>query len=146
MSETKHTYFWIDPSSHPPLDKQIRYTRGRFVKMTKPMGLLKVPYALFQNRRSQVYIPEYDLTPETKAAIALAEREPDMTQIDFRLTIRKALDARKMSVPKLAAQVGCGQVAIYNFLAGRTEMKADLLGKILTALEFKIAKNLPKQG
>lgn len=67
-------------------------------------------------------------------------------KIDFRKTIRTALDARKMSVPKLAAQVGCGQVAIYNFLAGRTEMKADLLGKILATLELKIGKNPANQG
>ena len=63
-----------------------------------------------------------------------------MSKIDFRKTIRKALDARKMSVPELARQIGCNQMAIYNFLAGRTEMKADLLGKILAALKFTIVK------
>jgi len=63
-----------------------------------------------------------------------------MTKIDFRKTIRTALDARKMSVPKLAAQVGCGQVAIYNFLSGRTEMKADLLARILAALSIDLAR------
>jgi len=62
-----------------------------------------------------------------------------MSKIDFRKTIRAALDAGKMKVPELARQVGCNQMAIYNFLAGRTQMKADLLGKILTALEIKLA-------
>lgn len=63
-----------------------------------------------------------------------------MSTIDFRSLIRAALVARRMSVPKLAAKVGCGQVAIYNFLNGHTAMKADLLAKILVALELRISK------
>lgn len=59
-----------------------------------------------------------------------------MIQIDFRKMIREALDRRKMSVPSLAQKAGCNQMAIYNFLAGRSEMRADLLGKILIVLEI----------
>jgi len=62
-----------------------------------------------------------------------------MTAIDFRQTIRAALDRRKMSVPSLAKQAGCNPMAIYNFLTGRTEMKADLLAKVLSALGIKLA-------
>jgi ribosome-binding protein aMBF1 (putative translation factor) len=61
-----------------------------------------------------------------------------MNTIDFRKTIRVVLDRRKMSVPSLAGQVSCNPMAIYNFLAGRTEMKADLLGKVLSVLKIKL--------
>jgi transcriptional regulator with XRE-family HTH domain len=61
-----------------------------------------------------------------------------MNEIDFRSKIRKVLDRRKMSVPELANLAGCNQMAIYNYLAGRSEMKADLLAKILTALGIKL--------
>lgn len=44
-----------------------------------------------------------------------------------------------MSVPSLAKQAGCNPMAIYNFLTGRTEMKADLLAKVLSALGIKLA-------
>jgi len=69
-----YSYFWIDPKSHPPYHKQIRHTRGQFVRMTPPMGIANVPYAVFRNRRSEWLIPEYDLTPQTRAAIAEAEK------------------------------------------------------------------------
>lgn len=62
-----------------------------------------------------------------------------MSQVDFRKTIRAALDRRKMTVAELTKRVGCGQMAIYNYLAGRTEMKADLLGKVLAALDIALA-------
>ena len=61
-----------------------------------------------------------------------------MTKIDFRKTIRMILNCQKMSVPALARQAGCNPMAIYNFLAGRTEMKADLLGKVLSVLKIKL--------
>jgi uncharacterized membrane protein YciS (DUF1049 family) len=43
-----------------------------------------------------------------------------------------------MKVPELAVKVGCNQMAIYNYLAGRSEMKADLLAKILNHLGMRI--------
>jgi len=58
--------------------------------------------------------------------------------IDFRETIRKSLNSKKMSVPELAKLAGCNQMAIYNYLAGRSQMKADLLSKILNELGAKI--------
>jgi len=67
-----------------------------------------------------------------------------MTKIDFRKTIRAALDRGKMSVPVLAKQAGCNPMAIYNFLAGRTEMKADLLGNVLAALRIRLATEAPE--
>ena len=69
-----------------------------------------------------------------------------MTAIDFRQTIRAALDRRKMSVPSLAKQAGCNPMAIYNFLAGRTEMKADLMGKILSTLKIRLATEITENS
>jgi hypothetical protein len=48
---------------------RIRFTRGRFAGFTEPTGLLNVRYAIFQNPRSSVLVPEYTLTRETKEAI-----------------------------------------------------------------------------
>jgi len=73
-----------------------------------------------------------------------------MKEINFRKTIRAALDRRKMSVPALARQAGCNPMTIYNFLAGRTEMKADLLAKVLSALQIRLTTDavlsLPEKG
>ena len=44
---------------------KIRRTRGKFVGWTEPTGLLQAPYAIFQNRCSDVLVPKYLLTPET---------------------------------------------------------------------------------
>ena len=60
-----------------------------------------------------------------------------MSTIDFRKTIRDGLAARKMSVAELQRAVGCGQGAIYEYLAGRTEMKADLLARVLSVLDIR---------
>ena len=65
----RYTYKWIKPSSNPPFIKRIRFTRGKFCGWTPPMGLVNVPYAIFRNRASEVLVPIYDLTPETRAAI-----------------------------------------------------------------------------
>ena len=61
-----------------------------------------------------------------------------MNNIDFRRLIRDGLTSRNMKVPELAVKVGCNQMAIYNYLAGRSEMKADLLAKILNHLGMRI--------
>jgi transcriptional regulator with XRE-family HTH domain len=61
-----------------------------------------------------------------------------MSAIDFRKMIRAGLTARKMSIAELTRRVGCGQRAIYEFLSGRTEMRADLLARVLGALEIQL--------
>jgi hypothetical protein len=81
----KYTYRWIEPSGKPPFKKRIRFTRGRFVGWTEPTGLANVRYAMFENRASRLYIPVYDLTPETKAAIGESPSQldslyPNLTQ------------------------------------------------------------------
>lgn len=66
----RYTYRWIDPKTWKPGVKPvIRFTRGTFAGWTAPMGLANVPYAMFRNRSSELFIPIYDLTPETKAKI-----------------------------------------------------------------------------
>ena len=56
--------------------------------------------------------------------------------IDFRKKIKEELKKQKQSIPKLAAQIGCNQQTIYNYLAGRTPINADLLEKIIEALKI----------
>ena len=69
----RYTYKYVEPSTAGPFVARIRYTRGRFSGWTKPMGFLNVRYAVFRNRASELLIPEYDLTAETKAAIPPAD-------------------------------------------------------------------------
>ena len=45
-----------------------KFTRGMFVGWQRG-GPLNANYAVFQNRRSTVYVPEYCLTRETKQLI-----------------------------------------------------------------------------
>jgi hypothetical protein len=52
---------------------KIRQTQGRFVGWTAPTGLLGARYAIFARPRSQILVPEYLLSPESKTAIAKAE-------------------------------------------------------------------------
>jgi len=49
---------------------KIHRTKGLFVGWTKPTGILGVPYAIFQRPHSQLIIPEYLLTKQTKSRIA----------------------------------------------------------------------------
>ena len=70
-----YTYFYVDPSDHPPFKKRVRFTRGKFVCITEPTGGFGFRYAVFANRASEVYVPVHDLTPETKCAI-LGEPKP----------------------------------------------------------------------
>jgi len=57
-----------------------------------------------------------------------------MTKTDFRKQVKTLLEKTKMSVPKLARQTELNQQTIYNYLAGRTEMTAKNLGKIIDVL------------
>lgn len=54
---------------------KIRYTRGKFSGWTKPSGPLKVHYAIFNNPRGVVLVPEYCLTPETRTTIGNPPKE-----------------------------------------------------------------------
>ena len=43
-----------------------RFTRGTFAGWTKPAGFLKVRYAIIKRRCSNLLIPEYSLTPDSR--------------------------------------------------------------------------------
>lgn len=49
---------------------KIHRTCGIFVGWTRPTGLLNVAYAIFQRPHSQLVIPEYLLTKQTKERIS----------------------------------------------------------------------------
>jgi transcriptional regulator with XRE-family HTH domain len=57
--------------------------------------------------------------------------------IDFREQIKAELKKQKLSIPKLAVQIGCHQQTIYNYVAGRSPINADLLEKIFTILKIR---------
>jgi hypothetical protein len=59
---TKHTYKDFET-------RKKRWTRGKFVGWQRG-GPLNVQYAVFQNRRGAVLVPEYCLTSETRKALA----------------------------------------------------------------------------
>ena len=48
---------------------KIRHTNGRFLKWTKPTGILETPYAVFQRSKSVLLIPKFLLTKETLSEI-----------------------------------------------------------------------------
>lgn len=49
---------------------KVKRTRGRFVGFTDPTGPFLTCYAIFQNERSTLYVPQRDLTAETRADLA----------------------------------------------------------------------------
>ena len=48
---------------------KIKRTRGEFSGWTQPTGLLHARYAIFKNPKSDVLVPEYLLTTETRERI-----------------------------------------------------------------------------
>jgi hypothetical protein len=46
-----------------------RRTSGKFLKWTKPTGILETPYAVFQRSKSVLLIPKFLLTEETLARL-----------------------------------------------------------------------------
>jgi hypothetical protein len=67
----RYTYFYVEPSDKPPFKKRIRYTKGKFERITEPMGVFGFRYAMFRNTTNVVMAPIHDLTPETKQAIGV---------------------------------------------------------------------------
>lgn len=61
-----------------------------------------------------------------------------MTKRDIRAEIKKRMKARKMSVPALARTLGLHQDTLYKYLAGKTEMTAGNLQRLLTQLGGRI--------
>jgi hypothetical protein len=74
----KYTYWYLEPSDKPPFKKRKRFTRGRYIETTEPTGCFGFRYAIFHNRASDVWIPTFDLTDETREAIAQMESQKVM--------------------------------------------------------------------
>ncbi|MDO8357297.1 MAG: hypothetical protein Q7U76_12980 [Nitrospirota bacterium] len=64
----KYTYNSVDPRVFP-FKKTVRFTRGEFAGWTPPMGIVNARYAIFRNKATELLIPVYDLTKETKERI-----------------------------------------------------------------------------
>lgn len=64
-------------TEHAPFKKIVRFTRGRYLYTTEPMGPFNFRYAVFHNQASEVLIPLHDLTPETKEAIKKIDSEKE---------------------------------------------------------------------
>ena len=64
----KYTYYHVDPRVFP-YKKKVRFTRGEFAGWTPRMGIANVRYAIFRNKVTELLIPVYDLTKETKEAV-----------------------------------------------------------------------------
>jgi len=56
---------------------KIRFTRGRFEGWTPGTGIIGAKYAIFRTKATEVLIPEYLLTQDTRAAIKAAEEAND---------------------------------------------------------------------
>ena len=56
---------------------KLRRTRGKFAGWTRQTGALNARYARFRNRYSEVLVPDYCLTPETRRAIREVNGETD---------------------------------------------------------------------
>ena len=52
---------------------KIRFTKGIFIGWTAGAGIIQVKYAIFKTRASEILVPEYLLTKETKAQIKEAQ-------------------------------------------------------------------------
>lgn len=61
---------------------KIKRTRGRFSHFSAPTGPLQARYALFKNPCGYVCVPEYCLTPETRARLAEMTAAADSTTAD----------------------------------------------------------------
>ena len=64
----KHWYTYKDFQTG-----KTRRTSGKFDGWTPPTGLLNIPYAIFRTAKTNILVPAYLLTPETKTAIAQAK-------------------------------------------------------------------------
>ena len=57
-----------------------------------------------------------------------------MIKIDFRELIKREMKKQKINIPEMARRIGLNAQTIYNYLAGKTEMKATNLEKIFEKL------------
>ena len=64
MPPTKKFYTYKDF-----LTGKLRRTYGKFVKWSDPTGPLDARYAIFRTPKTFVYVPEYELTTESREAL-----------------------------------------------------------------------------
>ena len=53
---------------------KIRFTRGRFEGWTPGTGIIGAKYAIFRTKATEIFVPEYLLTKETRTAIEAAKK------------------------------------------------------------------------
>lgn len=59
-----------------------------------------------------------------------------MSKIDIRKIIKVKLRIMRISIPELARRVQCNQQTLYNYLAGNSELRADLMQKVFNELKI----------
>ena len=67
-----------------------------------------------------------------------------MVKIDFRGLIKREMKKQKINTPELARRVGLNSQTLYNYLAGKTEMKATNLEKVFEVLGIVAIASLIK--
>ena len=58
--------------------------------------------------------------------------------MDFRKIIQSKMKKEKVNIPKLARLIECNTQTLYNYFHYRSELNAELLGKIFDVLEITI--------
>ncbi len=65
-------------------------------------------------------------------------RQEDMRHITVRENIQRAMGREHLNVPALARKIECSEGALYNYFAGRSEIKVDMLERIMGVLQMEI--------
>lgn len=60
-----------------------------------------------------------------------------MSKIDFRKEIKKRMEKQKINTPEMARRAELNVQTMYNYLAGKSEMTAGNVEKIIMILGFK---------
>jgi len=61
-----------------------------------------------------------------------------MASNDIRSIIRYKINQRRESIPQIARELDLNHQTLYNYLAGRSEMRADNLLKLFTYLGISL--------
>ena len=61
-----------------------------------------------------------------------------MAKLDLRKSIKRQMKKQELNVPALARAIDVNQMSLYNYLAGRSELTAANMEKLLAALGAKV--------
>lgn len=61
-----------------------------------------------------------------------------MPRLDLRVRIKRQMQKRKISTPELARRLELNPQTLYNYLAGKSELTAGNLGRLLAELGGRI--------